>query len=258
MSSGNIWGRFNIIKSSGDGHCLLYSIIESMRCQHNCIKINLNKLIDCITVELLVNKQFYTDSTDYISERNIEDALNMYIQSRVYSTSFGDLVPIIIANALCVNIAIAELSSAHCRLIPYRGCALAGYNNTVFIRKVEEHYDGMCANTNASSEDLACECNICRHDAVMLTSIPCKMQRPNVGMIHVEMNAADKLNHYDYMGENACYFPAPPELGVSADAAKCILNMSAVNCVDDSDLDFKSNKSNTSANTNNLSLSTKR
>ena len=111
VNSGNIWGRFNIIKSFGDGHCLLYSIIESMRYQHNCIKINLNKLTECITVELLVNKQFYTDSTDYRSERNIEDALNMYIHSRIYDTSFGDLVPIIIANALCVNIAIAALSS---------------------------------------------------------------------------------------------------------------------------------------------------
>ena len=254
VDNGNIWGRFNIIKSFGDGHCLLYLIIESMRYQHNCTKINLNKLIECITVELLVNKQFYTDSTDYRSERNIEDALNMYIHSRIYETSFDDLVPIIIANALCVNIAIAALSSTHCRLIPYRGCVVAGYNNTVFIRKVEEHYDGMCANTNASSEDLACECNICRHDAVMPTSIPCETQRPDVGMIHVEMNAADQLNHYNHMGENACYFPAPSELGVSADAAKCTLDIPVVNCADGSDLDSNFN---TSASTTNLSLPTK-
>ena len=236
VDSGNIWDKFDIIKSPGDGHCLLYSIIESMRCQLNCTKINLSKLIQCITTELVLNKHFYIDFTDYMSGRNMEDAMNMYIHSRLYDTSYGDLVPIIIANVLCINIAIATQNTAHCLLITYRDCVMAKCNNTVFISKNQKHYDGMSVNANVSSNNLQCECNICCHDAVMPTSVCCETQRPDVGTTHTEMNATerDQLDRAGPAGENDCHFPDSTEITTSM--VKCMLKIPGVgNGVDNAD-----------------------
>ena len=86
LKSGKFWFSYNIVKSPGDGHCIMHSIVNSLNvCAASGVTIyDVNGRVDLL------------------------NGLSEYINDKIYDTSFGDLVPVILTNALSVNLLIVE------------------------------------------------------------------------------------------------------------------------------------------------------
>ena len=100
-----------MIRSTGDGHCLLHSVASSLWYQAN-VKVNTEDIIN------VIRDKITTSSLDYIDRFNgsIHDSnqcVYAYINDKIYNTPFGDLVPEVIANGLNININIIDGPQTH-------------------------------------------------------------------------------------------------------------------------------------------------
>ena len=93
--------KFELIRSSPDGHCLIYAILNGLKHIHD-INIPYTELLDKIRSESLSKVMSYSvghsDVENYISE------MNKYLEHKSYNSGYGDIVPIIIANSLPANL----------------------------------------------------------------------------------------------------------------------------------------------------------
>ena len=179
-----------------------------MRSQFNCSNIDIEKLIQCIEKETVENNHIYIVAADDMSNSNLQHRLEIYIKSTVYDTRFGDSVPVIIANALCVNIAVVSEIRAESRILNYRNFSLISYSNTIFVSKTGEHYDGMRVRKLASV-NRNCACNICCHNAAVPTQTHGNMQLSDVGSERTQPSEApceidDPINDVDSRGSGFC------------------------------------------------------
>ena len=125
--------------SPGDGHCLLYSIITCYRYQLN-FQLDLNKLISLIFIETVSKAEYYEQFLS--SEDKLLLSLNKYIIDKNYNTSFGDLLPLIIANTFTIHLKIInqEHSTAHIiNISPTSGAA----SSTIILHRQGDHYNGL-------------------------------------------------------------------------------------------------------------------
>ena len=89
--------------------------------------------------------------TDYIlciddnSQIKLFAYLNLYISNKVYDTTFGDLVPIIVANAIGMNLVIIDHANDEykCHIVPVVKNASPSRANSVIIIKEGEHHNGL-------------------------------------------------------------------------------------------------------------------
>ena len=99
-------GTYTIVKSPGVGRCIMHSIITTVNVS-NTSSARIDVLSAKLETETLVNYDMYMnfiDAEDRVMA--LTNGLNDYIVHKQYDTAFGDLVPIIIANALSVNLLI--------------------------------------------------------------------------------------------------------------------------------------------------------
>ena len=71
--------------------------------------------------------------------------MKSYIDQRIYDTPFGDAVPMILANAIKMNIIvlIAEYPGFDCHIIEYETNVTVCIENSIFVYKTEDHYDAI-------------------------------------------------------------------------------------------------------------------
>ena len=140
LQDGSFWNNYCANLTNGDGHCLIYSVIYSMKHQ---LDIDLNYLDVCNRIR--------TETFDYIDsykdlihiESNIEilRLLCAYIDAKNFDTRFGDIVPLIISNLLGVSIIIVALNGeSYDHYIIYPRCNMCGF---VYVHKKGDHYEGI-------------------------------------------------------------------------------------------------------------------
>ena len=140
--------NLTLIQSPGDGHCLLHSTISSLHLQ----------LGQNLTLEAL-KAQIYTESINNMNEyiNFIKDSsrslfstyLRQYLLYKNYNNSYGDIVPLIIANTLGVKLVIIDESCNSCfklheiapRSIPI---------HIIFLHRKQDHYNGIKKNSASS------------------------------------------------------------------------------------------------------------
>ena len=109
LDTGVFWSSYKVFESPADGHCLLHSVTKSFNAQHGGLnELSLKHLISMIKVETLQNESEYLPVIENMSIENLTNGLHNYIVNRRYDTSFGDLIPVIVSNALKANIIILE------------------------------------------------------------------------------------------------------------------------------------------------------
>ena len=96
---------YKVHKSPGDGHCLLYSVLSSIKSQHD-ISVNIHDIIKLIKNETLCYYRLYDDFIDGEHPDKLLRGMNEYIYEKRYNSSFGDLVPDILANAMKIDVLI--------------------------------------------------------------------------------------------------------------------------------------------------------
>ena len=91
--------------SRGDGHYLLYSVCESCRSQFTSdLEVDLNAVKDKIFIEVLQHRDEYLPFMTKPTHCGLMKELRAYLLYRRYNSDFGDMVSLMIANALQTKI----------------------------------------------------------------------------------------------------------------------------------------------------------
>ena len=135
------------IKTRGDGHCLLYSVILSIHSQHpHTPPPSIHGLKCIIFTEAITNPELYLPYIPETSKYLFAKQLNLYLIKKCYNTALGDLVPKLIANALSISIAIRDTYDNRPHIIDIiPDYATPLYNIT--ISRENDHYSAMQFNT---------------------------------------------------------------------------------------------------------------
>ena len=139
------WQKYTICKSRADGHCFVYSVASSLRHQHN-IELGTIHLLRYIKEESINNMQRYLYLFE--SKKQFEYEMNRYMYSKVYGTQFGDLLPLIMANALLLPIVVIRPNddSYTYNVMPYTDRVtnkLVHGPDMLLMYIANEHYDGV-------------------------------------------------------------------------------------------------------------------
>ena len=115
-----------------------------MECQYTS-HINANALLDKLRTETTVNADRYVDYIDGNGLVSLMDGLNGYILDKIYNSSFGDLVPIIIANAIRIDIwiLIEDGNNISTELIKCTNNTDQNKTRTVMLHKKGKHYNAI-------------------------------------------------------------------------------------------------------------------
>ena len=99
-------------------------------------------LVQAVVDETVLNKHEYVTFFNG-SNSDLYCSLMAYVRERTYDTSFGDLVPHILANALCVDIIIVVRYNDGSYVTDRVLCTKRVAENVVIIHKYAKHYDGI-------------------------------------------------------------------------------------------------------------------
>ena len=137
--------ELSLIRSAGDGHCLLYSICTSFnQTLFHLPNISVKSLKQLIFTETVSNIDLYTAFCDGLSNSDLVELLNHYLNEHGSNTMYGDLVPLVIARALKVDINIINENSEHVGeavILPISpDCASVG---SITVHRSADHYNGV-------------------------------------------------------------------------------------------------------------------
>lgn len=138
----NIWKHCEILLSPSDGHCFLHSIVSSIREQLSPgVHVDLLYLINAMKWEVSQNLEKYIIVTDGNDVNTLYSEFCLYIRDKIYDTNFGDLVPIIICDALHINcVIINENQDGTFVSQPLK----SDWNGiTLLLHKQGKHYNGI-------------------------------------------------------------------------------------------------------------------
>ena len=143
LSNKSFWLYFSIRKSPGDGLCFIHSLAISLLSQARSNNITTQELLQKLKYETLVNIDFYEQFYDGSTGDGLVTLMNEYILHKRYNTSYGDMVPNVMANAIGITIIIISklIDSYSVQMVCPRHITNCT-SSTVIIFKIGEHYDG--------------------------------------------------------------------------------------------------------------------
>ena len=145
----NTSNKLVIHPSPRDGHCLLHSIKSCLSFTKK--SVSLENLLHLIRTEFFANKLLYAA---FCPDVNLVHQLNCYLDHRIYNSQFGDLVPLILANALHLTIRIYNGDLSNYRDILPRHSVNP---HPLLVRLQHDHYDALTINQSAQvSATLSC------------------------------------------------------------------------------------------------------
>ena len=134
-----------LIKSPGDGHCLIHSIKTSW-CQQfpNLRPIDCESIKSKIFVETITHANHYANFLEPVSKFEVLQSLKFYLLSRKYCNRFGDCLPLIVANALQVNIELYDENPACGTFTKFLiSPNFSSAVSTVLLHRCGDHFNGI-------------------------------------------------------------------------------------------------------------------
>ena len=108
-----------------------------------------NVLLRQLSNETIDNCNKYLPYVEDMSPEKLKNGLSQYVLHSNYNTSFGDLVPVIVANAIHLNVIILMKSGMN---FTVHGICIDQSVNSVLVVKSGEHYDATVpSNINLST-----------------------------------------------------------------------------------------------------------
>ena len=104
MSYVSGYGYFDIIL-----HYVLYGVNNQLFLQNTC---DLNDIIELIRIETTSNIDLYVSFLVQGTRAMLLAQMNMYIYEKRYDTIYEDMLPLILSNALCLNLIILSQSAS--------------------------------------------------------------------------------------------------------------------------------------------------
>ena len=141
IASKTAQGEFGIINVVGDGHCLLHAVIASWSVQLNPLyrPPSYEDIKARIFTEFVNNCDICTPYAAGVTRHAFFSQFREYLTVKSYNSSFGDLVPFIIANAYNIRLCIiSDLSNNPIFLYPKLCTPLC-----VVVYRKNDHYSGI-------------------------------------------------------------------------------------------------------------------
>ena len=147
LSDGSFWKLYAIKKSPGDGHCLLQSVIYGMKNQLSVQRTcDLNEMTEFIRHETTSNIDLYVSFLLQGTRAILLSQMNMYIYDKMYDTWYGDMLPLVLCNALCLNLIILSQTASSYDIRTFVGRLSNNPCKYLLVHKYEGHYDGITIN----------------------------------------------------------------------------------------------------------------
>ena len=152
LSVAQFEASYKTLKAPGDGHCFIHALEYSFKSM-GILSYTYDYLLNSLAKETLISNQHYLPFINDMSMCNLRKGLYDYIYHKKYNTGFGDLVPVIMANAL--NYAILIISQC---TDSYSVQTILPRNNSpscmrVTVVKSGEHYDGILKISHITCQD---------------------------------------------------------------------------------------------------------
>ena len=191
MNDGSFCSLYEIQEAPSDGHCLLHAIVSSANSQlSDCVYYDIGYLID------VVRRETHTNINEYVQfyEENPHAALlrdmDRYLNYKIYNTRYGDIVPMILANALQLNLVlindltvVQKLQLVECR-VPH-------YGKFVALQKCPDHYNGIVK--KVAIRGLENTNHNIKHDLVNPVEHCHPCERPNLSCTCSSVGGGNKL-----------------------------------------------------------------
>ena len=162
LSTGLFWSTYTIIKSPADGHCFMHSVVTTFNANMSDnigAKLDVDVLSAKLSDETMANSHEYMNYIEFI---NSDDGTGIpslrhhvleYVQHKNYNNLYGDIVPIIVANALLLNILIVEQTGNTYKLHlvkPRRDIGSSILHRTLILHKKNAHYDAIVPSSQSA------------------------------------------------------------------------------------------------------------
>ena len=105
--------NWEIKTSTGDGHCLLYSIVTSWNSQSFLPPIDLHELKCKFFVEAIRNYDIYSAFMITPNQNSYFTQMRKYIVDKMYDNDIVDVAPVILSTALMAKIDILHITSSY-------------------------------------------------------------------------------------------------------------------------------------------------
>ena len=143
INSMHFWDAYEVTNSRADGHCILYSVISSLRSQHGMI-VTKTALMQQIVDECIKNKHRYNhvfDTDD--SPDMLETEVYAYVFGKTYGTLFVDILPEILAHILDIYVIVFYKHGSQFKyhIVPHT--VPAQNDKAVLLIKQGDHYNGL-------------------------------------------------------------------------------------------------------------------
>ena len=138
-----------------DGHCLLHSVIYGMKNQ-----LSVQRTCDLIEIAELIRHETISNIDLYVSfllqgtRAILLSQMNMYIYDKMYDTRYGDMLPLVLCNALCLNLIILSQTASGYDIRTVVGRSSNNPCKYLLVHKYEDHYDGITVNAETNNVNI--------------------------------------------------------------------------------------------------------
>ena len=194
-----------ITRISIDGHCFVHSVINCNSVCHGLGNLQYGKFLEDIVDETERNVDTYRCFVDDRSITQLRVQMHDYVRNKKYNSRYGDLVLLITANLLNVNIMIIEHDSGantlrHVAPTVHQGMALG----LILLYKKEDYYDA-CTPSHVTEETSTLSVNVSERQGnhscdVESSSTENKFSEYNIKFGHVNARSLyPKLDEINYI-----------------------------------------------------------
>ena len=109
LCTNELWNICQVYNSPADGHCLLHSVVSSLKHQRvPNVDIDINYLLNVISYEISQHPERYLCFIKNNYSSVLFDGLRLYAKHKQYDTAFGGHIPLILANVLNIGLIIIK------------------------------------------------------------------------------------------------------------------------------------------------------
>ena len=146
------WKIYRVTPVPGDGHCLLHAIVKSCASQRpDKYEIHEEKLLHLLRRETLENSHRYMQFL--LNRGSLKTGLENYVRHKVYNSEFGDIVPLVLSNALGLNIEIVYRNGERFNSLRVVCDRSQKTDDVLYIYKDRDHYNALTRNHIPVSDD---------------------------------------------------------------------------------------------------------
>ena len=134
----DFWENYKVVSSPMDGHCMLHSIVTSYNEQLDRNDMSIKSLTDLLQIQSndLIDKYCVATNNSITDFHSLQ---YKYIHDKNYNTNYADVVPIILSDALSINLNIIDKRENS----TFDLCVIGNHDIGIYVYKDRDHYDGL-------------------------------------------------------------------------------------------------------------------